>query len=317
MDRERPDQAGSELRVAVCIATHRRPEGLLGLLYALDAQELPAGVRMRAVVVDNDAAASARGVCREAAGHLSYPLHYAVEKRRGIPQARNRALAEGLSDDFVAFLDDDEVPEPGWLAALLRAQREHAADAVAGPCRPRFAEPPPAWVVAGGFFERPRFASGERLEVAFTHNVLVRSAALAGLGTLFDERLALCGGEDVELFRRFVRHRHRIVWADDAAVYDLVPAPRATLRWLLRRALRVGASGAWIARLHRPGLRTYLALLAHGLWCLLKAAGLLAAAGLRGRGAAARALHLACFGLGRIGGPFGLRVDAYRTTDGC
>src|SRR5262245_34913187 len=224
MDREGPDRVGSELRVAVCVATHERPEGLWGLLHALDAQELPAGVQMRAVVVDNDADASARDVCREAAGRVSYPLHYAIEKRRGIPQARNRALAEGLRDDFVAFLDDDELPEPGWLAALLRAQREHAADAVAGPCRPRFAEPPPDWVVAGGFFERPHFASGERLEVAFTHNVLVRSAALAGLGALFDERLALCGGEDVELFRRFVRQGHRIVWADDAVVYDVVPA---------------------------------------------------------------------------------------------
>lgn len=75
MDREGSDRAGSELRVAVCIATHQRPEGLGGLLHALDAQELPEGVRMRAVVVDNDPDASARDVCREAAGRVSYPLH--------------------------------------------------------------------------------------------------------------------------------------------------------------------------------------------------------------------------------------------------
>lgn len=316
MGPDRQGEGGGAVRVAVCVVTHRRPEGLLRLLGALESLERPPGVRMRAVVIDNDAAASAREVCRDAAERVSYPVQYGVEKRRGIPQARNRALVQGLSDDFVAFLDDDEVPETGWLAALLRAQREHAADAVAGPCLPRFEAPPPAWVVEGGFFERPRFASGASLEVAFTHNVLVRTAALAEMRALFDERLALCGGSDVELFRRFARRGHRIVWCDAAAVYDQVPASRATLRWVLRRALRVGASNARIQRMHAPGRRTGASLVAHGLWCVARACAALAVAPLRGRAAAARALHLACFGLGRLAAPFGLRVDEYRVTDG-
>jgi GT2 family glycosyltransferase len=310
MHSDRPDA------VAVCVVSHRRPEGLLRLLGALDALELPGDVRLRAVVVDNDADESARVVCEAAAERVSYPLRYVVEKRRGIPQARNRALAEALRDDFIAFVDDDEVPDPGWLAELMRVQRERDADAVAGPCLPRFEEAPPAWVVRGGFFERPRFETGEGLDVAFTHNVLVRAEALAAMPALFDERMALCGGSDVELFRRFARAGFRILWADAAAVHEVVPASRTTLRWVLRRALRVGASNSRVLRLHDRRVHAALRPLAHGLWCVAKAGVLLLGAGLRGPGAAARALHLACFGAGRIAGLLGLRVEEYRVTDG-
>lgn len=309
-------QADRPESVAVCIVTHRRPQGLLRLLGALDALELPGDVRLRAIVVDNAVDESARRVCEDLAARLSYPLRYAVEKRRGIPQARNRALSLALEDDFVAFVDDDEVPEPRWLAELLRALREHGADAAAGPCLPRFEVPPPAWVEEGGFFQRPRYATGQPLDVAFTHNALVRTAALAGMAALFDERLALCGGSDVELFRRFARGGGRIVWADAALVHEVVPPSRARLRWVLRRALRVGASNSRVARLHDPRWRAALRPLAHGAWCLVRGGAMLLAGGLRGPAAAARALHLTCFGLGRIAGVFGVGVQEYRTTDG-
>ena len=50
-----------------------------------------------------------------------------VEGRRGIPQARNAAVAVALERaDFVAFIDDDEVPSPLWLAELLRLRAELA-----------------------------------------------------------------------------------------------------------------------------------------------------------------------------------------------
>ncbi len=317
MHPDRPEARSDSLRIAICVVTHQRPEGLLRLLGALDGLERLPGATLRAIVIDNDAAGSARAVCDAAAARVSYPLVYAVEKRRGIPQARNRALAEALGDDFVAFVDDDEVPEPRWLAELLAAQRRSGADAVAGPCLPRFAATPPAWVVEGRFFERPRYADGAALDVAYTHNVLVRAAALAAMDSLFDEDMALCGGEDVEFFRRFARRGLGIAWADAAVVHEVVPASRTRLRWLLRRALRVGASNARVRLVHAPGPGSALALVAHGSWCIARGLLGLLAAGLRGRrGAAARGLHLVSFGVGRWLGLAGLRVDEYRSTDG-
>ncbi len=316
---ERPSGSAPAPRVAVCVATHRRPQGLLRLLGALAEIEEASRRGLSVVVVDNDPDGSAREVCAAVADRAPWPLAYLREKRRGIPQARNAALAHALHRaDWVAFLDDDTVPAPGWLGALLERARESGADAVTGPCAPRFEQAPPRWVVESGCFERPRHPDGTRLDVAFTHNALVSARALQAMPHLFDEGLALTGGSDAEFFRRFAREGHSIVWCERARVVETVPASRATLGWVLRRAYRTGAANARIDVLHRPGARTRLAVAAHGAWCVAKGAALASAAVLRGRGRAeaARGLRLAAAGAGRLGGLAGLLPAAYARTDG-
>jgi len=303
------------VKVDVCIASYRRPHGLHRLLGGLEQLRLAPGVDVRIVVVDNDPEESARAVCDEACHWLRHPLVYRVEKRRGIPQARNAALVVAMGRaDFVAFLDDDEVPEPGWLAELLRVQGSHGADAVGGPVVPVFELPAPAWIER--FFERPRYRTGACLNVAYTHNVLVSTRALAGLGGLFDERLALMGSSDSELFQRFARRGHRIVWADRAQVREFVPPSRARLRWLLQRSFRVGTSSSFIGRHCREPVPKRWRMAAHAGWCIAKGAAmqLLFVGG--GRPAATRGLQLVSFGAGRIAGLAGYRYEEYRRVHG-
>ena len=305
------------MKVDVAIATYRRPRGLFRLLGGLGRLRFRAEApELRVVVVDNDPAGSAGPICEDARRWLELPLVHRVEARRGIPQARNAAVAAALERaEFLAFIDDDEVPSPQWLDALLRVQAETGADAVAGPCEPVFEDRVPRWIERGGFFEHPRFATGTQVRHAYTHNVLVRLGALVGLGALFDERLALSGGEDSELFARFVARGHAIAWADDAVVFEWVPHSRANARWILERAFRVGTSSAFLDR-HRERPLPVAQLVAHGGWCLAKAATLLPLGALRGRAGAMRALRLAAFGAGRLGGLVGVDREEYRVVHG-
>jgi glycosyltransferase involved in cell wall biosynthesis len=302
------------VKVDLCIVSCRRPQGLLRLLGALQELSLPEPApELRVVVVDNDPEGSAREICAEAAGWLRFPLLYLVEKRRGIPQARNTALAAALERaDFAAFLDDDEVPEPGWLAELLRVQAARGADAVAGPCLRLFEVPPPRWLERGGLFDLPRRVTGARLATAYSGNVLVATHALAQMDRLFDERMALLGGSDDEFFRRFAGRGHRIVWADGARVYEWVPPARATLGWILRRNFRVGTSAAFVERRLTQPPRPAPRLLAHALWCLAKGTLRAGLALPRGRGPALRELRLAATGAGRLAGLFGFFYREYR-----
>ena len=306
------------MKLDVCVVTHRRPVGLHRLLGGLDALALPEPrPELRVVVVDNDAEESARPVCEDAARWLRHELLYLVEKRRGIPQARNTALAAALERaDFAAFIDDDEVPEPGWLAELLRVQASRGADVVTGPVEPVFEAPPPTWIERGGLFLRPRHATGARIGCAYTHNALVSMRAIGSIERWFDERMALTGSSDTELFERLARGGVRIMWADLAVVREWVPASRARLRWILRRAFRVGTAGSFIDRRCVDPPRAAAFILAHGAWCVAKGLGLAAAGGLRGRAAAARGLRLAAFGLGRLAGLAGVSLPEYRHTDG-
>ena len=87
--------AGSgELHIVVAALTYRRPEGIAKLLEVLASQvhspERP--FRLTALVVDNDAAGSARATVEPFRGNGAYELIYVVEPQQGIPLARNRAV---------------------------------------------------------------------------------------------------------------------------------------------------------------------------------------------------------------------------------
>jgi hypothetical protein len=286
---------GLPTEIAVCIASCRRPEGLFALLGALDAQVFTAPEpALRIVVVDNDPAGSARSVCEDARRWLRHPLRYLQEKRPGIPMARNAAVSAAWDAPWLAFVDDDERPEPGWLDALRHAQREHGADLVAGPVLPRFEREPPAWLRRGRFLEYE--PSGPHS--ARTGNLLVRTRCLAEQPVLFDERMVPIG-EDRELFERVAAAGARSVWAPGAIVHETVPCERMTLRYVLARGYRVGVAASRIACIRGPRGRAAARALLHGGWCALR--GTLEATGtpLRGAAAGAAGLRLLAFGLGR------------------
>jgi GT2 family glycosyltransferase len=289
-------------RVAICIPSYRRPQGLFSLLGALDGLAFDAPPpEVRIVVVDNDAAGSAKSVCDTARSWLRYPLRYVLEKRRGVPAARNAAVSAALDSDWIVFIDDDETPEPRWLEELLRVQAAHRADVVTGPVVPRFCEDPPRWVVEGRFFASEQRPEGAKLRTAYTHNVMVRTACLVQQAALFDERMTP-NGEDTELFGRLAQSGARVVWAPRALVHERVPAERAALGWLLRRAFRVGVAASRVARRQLPPAEATRRSVAHGAWCLTR--GLLQAplaiAGRRAEGA--HGLWLASFAFGRFTG---------------
>src|SRR3546814_18996001 len=86
----------------------------------------------------------------------------------GLCAVRNAIAAAALDDPamrFVAMIDDDEWPQPGWLDALLICQAQVGADVVAGPVDSRFVGPPPRWGREPLVFraeERPWGATGPR-----------------------------------------------------------------------------------------------------------------------------------------------------------
>jgi GT2 family glycosyltransferase len=232
-------------RIAIGIATCRRQKTLTRLLDSLAAVRTPPHTAVSIVVVDNDAEGSSRAVCAGAA--LPWPLDYRVEPRRGIPFARNALVRACLeSHDALVFIDDDEVPEPGWLVHLCDARHRFGAQVVTGPAVPRFETPPPQWAIDGGFFDFPRFPTGTIRDVAFTNNVLVDCAIFRASPAWFDERLQFTGGSDTHFFRRLHLAGSKIVWCDEAAVHDFLPADRVTLRWVLQRAYRYGHTHAFV-----------------------------------------------------------------------
>lgn len=273
---------------------------------------------LEVVLVDNDPDGSACdfGV---AAKQRGYGLKCYVEPRRGIPYARNRALAaveDGV--DFVAFVDDDEVPEPCWLDELLSLQEIHDADVVAGPVVRHFDGPPPEWVTRGGFFVKQRYRTGQPIKFADTANALVRNGVLREMDEHFDERMALSGGEDTHLFLRMHKAGRTMVWADGAVVHELIPRSKANVGWLLRRAYRLGNSLSICEVDIYPRDYAFRAVrVAKAAARIVRGMLLLAVSPFLGRHVSVRALQDASRGIGMLAGLSGLVYQEYnRKTHG-
>ena len=306
-------------RVVVCVLTYRRPEGLARLLEALDRQVFLKSPPpdLRVLVVDNDASRSAEAVIAEGRARLRVPVEYLVEPRQGIPFARNTAVRHvEAAADFLAFIDDDEVPAPTWMDELLYARACYQADVVSGPVVPCFDDPPPSWVIRGGFFERERLPSGSILTVTRSGNVLIRTSLFGEMDELFDERLALTGGSDTHFFLRVWRAGFKIVWADEAVVTEHLSGGRLTLGYVLRRGFRTGNTRGLCERDfgRARGQRDVGAVRAS--WRVAKGVFLLPLSVFVGTHAVVHSARTALQGAGYLAGRVGVRFDGYRNPDG-
>lgn len=239
-------RAAERPRLAVGILTFRRPEQLRASLAAVRARTRDAlgHVDARIVVVDNDPDASARSVVvamrDDPDATHPIPIDYAHEPRPGIAAARNRALDEAGDAHLLAFIDDDEIPQPGWLTSLVEVWRSTGADAVMGRVVAQLPPGTEPWVASSAFFQRATHTTGTLLEVAATGNLLLDLTTIRRMGLRFDESLGLAGGEDTVFTSMLTQRGGTIVWCQESVTIDPVVPERATREWVLQRAFAHG-----------------------------------------------------------------------------
>ncbi|WP_029058636.1 glycosyltransferase [Stappia stellulata] len=231
-------------RVCVCLCTCDRHAMLPALFAALAAQTLPG--RLTVFVADNGARSAEAAVADLLSDALT-PVYRRVAVT-GVTAARNAAMALAVDAgfEFLAFLDDDEVPDPVWLEELLGTALAERCDIACGPVEPVFEGPPPAWALAGRFFSK----SGETL---CSSNLLLRVGALpANRGDWFYPEFGTTGGGDREFLKRLVEGGARTAVAGRALVREHVPVERLALGYMFRRGLRDGMTDVQILMRRKP-----------------------------------------------------------------
>jgi succinoglycan biosynthesis protein ExoM len=303
--------------LAICIPTYKRPEYLSDLLQSLtnvDMMNLTAHV----ILVDNDPLESARDVANDFL-ELLPNLIYEVEPVRGIAASRNRlvAITARLNCDYLVFVDDDERVDPAWLRSLMECAYKYDADAVAGVVLPDYETEIPEWMKRDHLFnEQPRSPSGTKVKHLGMGNTLVKSECLAQIDGPFDVSLSLTGGEDTLLWSMLHWRGIKMVWCDEAIVYERIPPSRATVSWLVKRHYNYGIYGSRNVLRVAPSRTGVILRLLRSSARLAQGIVLLPIAMLRGRASSVRALQIAARGLGGIVGLFGVQYEEYRKTHG-
>lgn len=210
------------------------------LLDEIQLQQTDGLFSVLVVVADNDELQSARPVVAEFQAGSKIETIYCTQTEKNIALTRNKALAQAKGE-FIAFIDDDEFPDSDWLLRMLNCCEQYQCAGVLGPVRPHFDEPPPRWITAGRFCERPEHPTGFIMdwEQTRTGNVVFRKSILDGLAQPFAPAYPN-GGEDKDFFMRMIHKGHVFRWCNEGIAYETVPPDRWQRRYMLRRALLRG-----------------------------------------------------------------------------
>ena len=219
---------------SVVIATRSRPQLLDRCLRGILAQDTQP---LEVLVVDNS---SGDDDTRSAA--LAHGAGYVVEPAEGLAIARNRGAHESTGE-VVAYIDDDAVPEPEWLSALLPEFLDPLVGAVAGRILELDSETRPRVIFGGStrvvfdrsspdWFERANFGGvGQGSNMAIRRNVLRTWPG-------FDERLGrgtrfgAIGLEEHYAFFCLIDRGFRVVYTPSVRVRHPLPQRDDELRTL-------------------------------------------------------------------------------------
>lgn len=252
-------------RATIAICTHNRACQLVSAVEAAASQAADLGAEV--LVVDNASSDETPAVLRQLRARLGDRIRVVREPRLGLSVARNRALVRAAGP-VVAYLDDDAVPQPGWLAALLAPFENPDVVVVGGRIVLGFPDgAPPPWLPAELFCLLSAFDLGDAPRVLrygladypYGANLAVRAEAVRALGG-FSPVVGPCGDDalvhdETDLCFRLERAGGLIAYTPAAVVVHQVGAERLTPQWLFRRASGGGRSAALFILRNRGILR--------------------------------------------------------------
>jgi len=150
------------MRVTIAICTYNGAERIPDVLEHLLSQRGVDNLAWEVMVVDNNSKDATKEVVRryQSTEFESIPLRYVFEGRQGKSNALQRAVEESRGE-LIAFLDDDNLPDPRWVRSASDFAHKHPkAGAFGGQIHGQFdAELPNSFGLV-----KPLFALNERTE---------------------------------------------------------------------------------------------------------------------------------------------------------
>lgn len=253
--------------LCVAICTYNNAQLLDRTLATVEKQVVPAEVTWSVLIVDNNSTDATGSVVDRYIDRGGIPgLRRIVESRQGLAFARKRAACES-TEEILAFIDDDCLLSPNWIAQAVAGCRRHpAAGALGGRVRLLWESAPDDVLLrfarayaAQDCGDVPRRVPFKGLPHLVGAGLVLRRTALRAAG--WPDRMFLVGrcgaaltsGEDLEIVFRIQRAGFEL-WYDPAMELEhFIPAHRISHEYLCRLVRGQGKS--------KPAIRA----LRHGL----------------------------------------------------
>ena len=175
--------------------------------------------------------------------------------------------AAAASGDYLVFLNNDTLPQPGWLDALMQYAEDHPAAAVVGSkllylndtiqhagvaiCQDHY----PRHIYSGFPANHPAVNKSRRYRIVTAACVLFRRAPFFEAGGFDTHFLNDC--EDVDLCLRLGELGYEVHYCHESVAYHFESATRAQTGEYIGRGLEL-YSQRWLARVEPDDVRYYL-----------------------------------------------------------
>ena len=253
-------------RLDVVICTYNRAAELELCLQALSAQDADPDL-WRVTVVDNNCTDDTPIVVDRWAASAKLPgLVRVVEPRQGLTPARQRGV-QGSATDWVAFVDDDCLLAPGWVAAALRFTKDYPeVGAFGGRVQPDYGGPTPEHLVQNGWlFAQQQLGEAEmEVESLVGAGVVLNRRILNRIGWTSQPFLAdrtarghLSGG-DVEISMRLSASGYKLFYVPSLTLAHRIAKDRQRLVNCLGLARGLGAGAELVDLMCAPEAEEWL-----------------------------------------------------------
>jgi glycosyltransferase involved in cell wall biosynthesis len=249
-----------ELTLDVITPTFERADLLRLTLDSLLRAEMPEGLKVSCVVVDNNSRDNTKEVVREYVEKYADTrpgfFRYLFESEQGVSSARNRGIRMTKSD-WIAFIDDDEEVCATWFVRAFAEMQKPEVAYFGGPYLLKPGLQIPAWAAKHKECRGPigGFEHSHDQDFEFTKdckmqtlggNVVIKRSILERIG-LYDTALGrtdkgLLSSEDEDMHERLVASGARGFYLKDLVIFHHVPKTRLTKAYHRKWFFGIGVS---------------------------------------------------------------------------
>ena len=230
------------MNFAIALCTRNRPQMLTACINSIQSLKIPPNCNLHLIIVENNENPNCESLIKDlmkSSPHIKFV--YSLEKKIGLPMARNTSLESAIETDpdWICFIDDDEIVNSDWLMKYYENIHTNSADVFTGPVDQILPENLPIWFK---FPSAYRFKHLSIMDTAATNNTVAKSSYFNGKPHKFrfNEKFRFTGGEDTDLFSRIRISGGVIRYVHDAIVSEVVAQERISIKWMLAKQFSNG-----------------------------------------------------------------------------
>ena len=240
------------MELSIIISTYNNAVSLIRTLNSVAKQDADKAIWECVVVNNNSTDNTAEMVAAFAKEHSDINIKLVDEAQQGLSYARNRGIAEA-EGQFLAFIDDDETINEGFVSAYLDLFHNHGAFAGAGALKVRYDSARPKWM---SYYTEKMIANPLNLGkeiITITSSVNPTGGNMAFNREIFrlyggfDTDLGrkgkeLSGGEENDMFQRLRDLGERVFYTPHAIAYHHIADRKLTPEYFDKLSYGVGVS---------------------------------------------------------------------------